>query len=211
MVFFFGLETRRYLWAGISCLLMPLTKAIGVFIILPMAWHFFQSKVDRKKWLLLVLPLAGYAAYFGVMWFYTGNAFEGFKAQQKYPNAPSIANMFNFAGLAHAFVNMYSYDGMLDSILDRALFVVVLCALPLLWLRNKTWFFYVATAGVIPALSSWFISYRRYFLILFPLFVVGAQLFRKIQYRWVFWYYVVIMALMQAWAAIQFARFQWAG
>jgi len=211
MLFFFGLETRRYFWVGLACLLMPMTKAIGVFIALPLAWHFLERKAESKRWLLLLAPFAGFAAYFAVMWLYTGNAFEGFKAQQQYPNSPSIANMFNIAGLARAFVNAYSYDGMLDSILDRALFVVVLCSLPILWLRNKTWFFFVGTAGVIPALSSWFISYRRYSLILFPLFVVGSQLFRSIQYRWVFWCYVAIMALMQAWAAIRFARFQWAG
>ena len=170
----------------------------------------YESRKPWNYWLLLLAPLAGYAAYFGLMHLNTGNAFEGFDAQKAYPYSPSIKNMFNFAGLSEAFLNARSFDGMMDSLLDRALFVLLVLLLPLVWRLNRTWFFYTAAAGVVPALTSWFMSYRRYFLVCFPAFVILAQLSTKTR-RWVFWYYVALLAALQVWGLKQFLTFNWAG
>ena len=187
VVFFWFLGRDRYFWPVVAAFLAPLTKAIGVFLVLPLAWHLYERRKPWKYWLLLLAPLAGYAAYFGLMHLNTGNAFEGFDAQKAYPYSPSIKNMFNFAGLSEAFLNVQSFDGMMDSLLDRALFVLLVLLLPLVWRLNRTWFFYTAAAGVVPALTSWFMSYRRYFLVCFPAFVILAQLSTK-KPPWAFWY-----------------------
>ncbi len=161
--------------------------------------------------LLALCPLLGYAAYFGLMHVWTGNAPEGFEAQKNYPNSPSIANMFNVTGFTNALLNIHSLDGMMDSALDRVFFVLFLALLWPIYRLDKTWFFYVLPAGLVPVLSSWFMSYRRYLMVLFPLFVVPALLLRKAQSRWLFWYYVVLLAALQAWAATRFVNFNWAG
>jgi hypothetical protein len=100
---------------------------------------------------------------------------------------------------------------MMDSLFDRALFVLFLCLLPLVYRLNKTWFFYTVAAGSVPALTSWFMSYRRYYVVLFPLFIVMAQLVARAKNRWLFWYYVAILGAIQVWAIIQFTTFNWAG
>lgn len=156
-------------------------------------------------------PVLGYAAYFGILYLWTGNPLEGFVAQQAYPNAPSIMNMFDLAGLGRAFANIGSIDGMMDSALDRLLFLFVLGLLPCVYRLEKTWFWYVLPAAVVPALTSWFMSYRRYVVVLFPLFIVLARLLGQSNNRWLFWYCVVILAAFQTWAVSQFISFHWAG
>jgi Gpi18-like mannosyltransferase len=95
MVFFRFLSQEKYLWPVAMGFFMPLTKAIGVFMVVPLAWHLWERKKPLRYGLLLGAPILGYLAYFGIMYGYTGNAFEGFKAQKAYPHSPSIMNMFN--------------------------------------------------------------------------------------------------------------------
>ena len=70
------LENRCYLWLCVPAFLMPLTKPIGVFIILPIGWHLWEQKLPLKYWLLPLAPLLGYATYFAVMCAQTGNVFQ---------------------------------------------------------------------------------------------------------------------------------------
>jgi len=207
---FLELERGHYALPALTAFLMPLTKAIGVFMVFPIIWHLYEQKKACKYWLLLLAPLLGYAAYFGVMYAQTGNAFEGFAAQKEYPNSPSIKNMFNVPGIFAAAVNIQSVDGMMDSALDRGFFLLFLALLPLVYKLNKTWFFYTLPAGLVPALTSWFMSYRRYIMVCFPIFIVLAQLLQKTNPK-VFWYYVILLAGLQVWAIIQFTNFNWAG
>ena len=208
---FLGLENQRYFWPCVMAFFLPLTKAIGVFLVFPIAWHLYEQKKPWKYWLLLLAPVLGYAAYFGVMYAQTGNAFEGFEAQKAYPNSPSIKNMLNLPGIFNAFVNVGTISGMMDSALDRGFFILFLALLPLIYRMNRTWFFYTLPAGLVPAMTSWFMSYRRYIMVGFPIFIVLAQLLQKPEHRWLFWYYVAIMAALQVWAITQFVNFNWAG
>ncbi len=211
LVFLLGLERQRYFWPCLMALLAPMTKAIGVFLVLPLAWHLFEQRKPLKYWLLLSAPILGYAAYFGVMLLWTGNAFEGFQAQKAFPYSPSIRNMFDWQGFSGALLNVQGLDGMMDSALDRGLFILFLVLLPLMYRLNKTWCFYTLPAGLVPAMTSYFMSYRRYILICFPVFVVLAQLLAKSKSRWPFWYYVILSVALQVWAVWQFTRFKWAG
>jgi len=258
MAFFWGLELKRWGWVAAAGFLLPLTRAVGVFIVLPLAWWLYElePKARREeisgndsrvatstrsrrresaltlpgcKWsgltsaatrlagmlahrrsLLLLAPLLGYATYFGLMYLWTGNAFEGFEAQKAYPYSPSIKNMFDLPAFWSAFIQVRSLGGMMDSALDRGFFLLFLALLPAVWKRNRVWFWYVLPAGLIPALTSYFMSYRRYIMVLFPLFIVLAQWLGRGP-RWMFWYYVILMAALQAWAVSQFVNFFWAG
>lgn len=226
MAFFWGLELRQPALTGLAGFLLPLARPVGVFVLLPLAWRLYEERGRQNQlqpseckptnrslmaWLLLACPLLGYAAYFGLMRLWTGNALEGFDAQRSYPNSPSIQNLFNYAGFFRALSNVQTLGGMMHSMLDRFFFVLFLALLPLIYRLDKTWFFYVLPAGLVPALSSWFMSYRRYIVVLFPLFVVLAQLLARTRQRWIFWYYVALLALLQVWAVRQFVSFDWAG
>ncbi len=211
LVWFWGLEREAYFLPTVVGFLLPLARAVGVFVVVPLAWHLYERRKPWKYWLLLLAPLLGYATYFGLMYVWTGNAFEGFEAQKHYPYSPSIANMFHWRAFSQAFLNVGSLDGMMDSALDRGFFVLFLALLPLIYRLNKTWFWYTLPTGLVPALTSYFMSYRRYIMVCFPVFIVLAQLLARTKSRWMFWYYVVLMAALQAWAVKQFVNFNWAG
>ncbi len=212
VVFFFtALEREHIFWPCAAAFLMPLTRPIGVFVILPWAWHMYEGKKPWRHWLPLLAPLLGYAAYFILIYAWTGNALEGFEAQKNYPNAPSIQNITNLSGFLHAFVSINSFGGMRDAILDRSCFILVLALLPFIFRIKKTWFFYTFVVGLVPATTSWFMSYRRYIMVCFPVFVVLALLLSKTRTRWLFWYYVALLWSVQLWAATEFTNFNWAG
>lgn len=211
LAFFWGLERERYFWSFVMAFLMPLTKAVGVFILLPIAWHLYQKARVLRCWPLILAPVLGYALYLWIVFLSTGNAFEGFKAQKAYPYSPSIKNMVNYAGFSHAFLHIGTLEGMLDSALDRGCFALYLILLPAVYRFDKLCFFYVLPVGLVPALTSYFMSYRRYIMICFPLFIVLAQLLARTGRRWIFWYYVILLATLQAWAVVRFVNFNWAG
>ena len=153
----------------------------------------------------------GYAAYFLLMWLFTGNPFEGFLAQRHYPNQPSIANIVNLPGVWRAFTNAGSFHGSMDSILDRGFFVLFLVSLYGIWRLNKVYFLYALFAGAVPALSTWFFSYSRNIAMCFPLFILLAHFLQPKERRWAFWYYVLLLAGLQFFFLVQYLNFRWAG
>ncbi|HZR20555.1 MAG TPA: hypothetical protein VFE51_24955 [Verrucomicrobiae bacterium] len=208
---FLALSNWRVLWIVIIGCLLPLTRAIGIFIVLPLLWYLYEERKLLTHWWILLSPLLGYVTYFALMYAWTGNCFEGFMAQRFYPNAPSLRNMMDIHGFLNAFANIRTVDGMLDGALDRVFFILWLVLLPVIYRMNRTWFWYALPAGLVPALSSWFISYRRYLIVCFPVFVALAHVLEKKTNRWLFWYYVVFLAALQIVAIVQFSTANWAG
>jgi len=211
LAFLLGLERQRYLLVCSMAFAAPLVKAIGIFLVLPFAWHLWEQRKPARHWLMLSAPVVGYALYFLAMLAWTGDCFQGFTAQKAYPNAPSVGNMLDLRSLGRAAANLGSLDGMLDSVLDRGFPLLYLAMIPLMLRLNKTWLLCSLPAAVFPACASYFVSSRRYIVLCFPLFVVLAQLLAGTKCRWLFWYYVVLLAGMQIWAVRQFSSFNWAG
>lgn len=211
IVAFYAMRKEYWFLVGIAVFLLPLTRAVGVFILVPLAWQLWEEKKLFKNWLLLLVPLAGYGAYFGLMYIFTGNALAGFDAQQAFPHAPSIANILNLSGFWNSFMNMQSIYGMRNSILDRAFFLLLLALLPFVWKLNRTWFFYTLLMGVVPAMTNWFMSYRRYIIVCFPIFVVLAIQMEKSKHKRFYWYYIGLLALLQIVAIVLTANYSWSG
>jgi hypothetical protein len=275
ILFFRFLMRGRYGAAALVGFFLPLTKAIGIFCLAPLAWEMLTRKTESRKqkteiaqggyaentgWFSRVqgvlggghaeactpnglghakawkpsgeatseirnqesemrwwrfgwlgLPLLGYAAYFGAMWAFTGDPFEGFKAQRFYPNQPSLRNIVNVAGIARAFFNVGSFHTMMTSGLDRGLFVLFLFSLPFIWRLNRTYFWYALFAGAVPGLSTWFVSYTRNVMMCFPLFILIAQRLEGRGRGWLVWYYAVLLAGAQALLAVRYVNREWAG
>lgn len=211
MVFFLGLQLQRFNWVAVASLLLPLTRAVGIFCLLPLAWHLWERRRIRSHGWLLFMPLIGYAFYFGFMRFVTGNALEGFQAQAYYPNQPSIGNVLNVPGFLQALVHVGKWHGMTDSTIDRMLFVVFLVSLPSIWRLDKSYFWFSLGTGLIPAMSNWFYSYNRFLLMCFPLFIVLSGALQGVGRRWLRWYYYWVLGALQAVFVWRHVHFEWAG
>lgn len=209
VLFFLCLFQERYVWVGIIGFFLPLTKAVGVFCIFPLLVHLWLKPKRWTAYLAYYGLLLGYAAYFGIMYGTTGNALEGFEAQRFYPNQPSIANLFDLPGfLAHLFMPLRLH-GMLDSVLDRGLFLLLLACLHPMWKLNKVYFVYACFIGLVPAASSWFLSYTRNVMMCFPLFIVLAIRLRRRDGGFWLWYVVALLAAFQLWFLLRHINFVW--
>jgi hypothetical protein len=230
MLFFIGLMRKNYWLVAFTGFVLPLTRATGVFCLLPLLWligeqafrqateshpkgfpflKFLAATCQNRLMAVCLVPLLGYACYFWIMWSQTGNPLEGFAAQKQYINQPSIRNIVNLPGFIEAFYNFSWRHGIADSPIDRALFVIFLASLPLVWRLNKLYFFYAIGCGLVPAMSNWFVSYSRYLILFFPLFVVLAE--KSQGKRWHFAYITGMFGFVQICFIIKHVNFRWAG
>jgi hypothetical protein len=265
MLFFHGLFRQRMWMTCLSGFLLPMTRAVGIFILLPLVWHLFwrgwrrwatgngptsahgaveiaekaiSEETTFKKhaprwlnatpalkrfcdllmclaaqrlWLGLMAILAGYASYLAIMFFATGNPFEGFSAQRKFPALASVANIVNLGKFWRSFRNVGAVHGQLDSAIDRMLFLLFLATLPKVWRLDRSYFFYVLGMGLLPVLSNGFMSYTRFVELCFPMFIVLAGWLAGPTKRLLLWYYVALAAVTQGVFLIRNINFHWAG
>lgn len=228
VLFFIGLSRENYWLVAVAGFLLPLTRATGIFCLLPLMWIIWEkaknSNVDlfslqvifrrvitQRAFFVCLAPLLGYMSYFGIMYAFTGNPFEGFDAQKNYINQPSIMNILNVFSFIGAFLNIGWEHGMTNSPVDRVFFVVFVLYLPFLWRLNKPYFFYALGSGLIPAMSNYFFSYTRLLVLCFPLFIILGEKLGRRENRLYFAYVMAILAAVQITFLIRHINFNWAG
>ncbi len=209
-LFFLFLFQQRYGWVAGIGFFLPLTKAVGLFCVFPLLLHLWLRRERGKAYLAYYGPILGYATYFGIMYGTTGNALEGFDAQQFYPNQPSVGHIFDVPGFFAHLIMPLQWHGMVDSALDRGMFLLLVACLYPIWRLNKVYFVYACFVGLVPAASSWFLSYTRNVMMCFPIFVVLAEwLTGKDRRSWL-WSVVALSAGCQAWLLWRYLNFEWA-
>lgn len=152
---------------------MPLTRPVGVFCVVPLAWHLWTCG-RRSRWFWLLAPLAGWGAYFAAMGAMTGNAWEGFAAQRKYWPTNSAAHLLDPVGTLGAFLDVQGVHQFYGSLLDRMSFAAFLAGLSFWWRRDKEWWLWAVMLGVLPGILAWFAAYLRYAAMAFPAAVALA-------------------------------------
>jgi hypothetical protein len=229
VLFFSSLFEQKY-WLTASCgFLLPLTRATGIFCLLPLCWHiwahhrpglgnmptFRRICCNKRKvaiWVpILAAPMLGYVAYFGIMAALTGNAVEGFKAQENYVNHPSILNIVDVQGFLMSVINVSADHSMRSSPVDRIMFFVFVSCLPFLWRFNRTYFWYALAAGLVPAISNRFFSYTRLLLLCFPVFIALSIILLEVPRRRYLPYVFACLIGMQIGFVIRHVNFYWAG
>jgi len=211
VLFFSFLLSGKYGSAAAVAFFLPLTKAIGVFCLAPLAWDLWARRRPTKDYAWLGLPVAGYATYFGIMWAFTGNPFEGYQAQRFYPTQPSLAKIFDIAGAVRSLSDIQSLHDPKTSVLDRGFFLLFAGSLPCIWRLNKTYFWYALFAGGVPALASSFFSYSRNIMMCLPLFIVLGVHLQGPEKHWLRWYYLVVLGALQVFFLVLYMNFMWAG
>ena len=210
MIFCWGWHRQKMYLVALAGLLLPMTRAVGVFCVVPLAWGIWNRSRSISWILMLELPILGWGAYFLWMQILTGNPWEGFDAQKHWP-VNSIGNLFDPVRFIEVLFSPSLIHGYYGSLIDRIWFVFLLSMLPLVWLRDREWFWWVIMLGVIPAVLSHFVSFTRYMTMAFPLYtVVGWYLAKHVplSFRWVF---AGGLILMQAWLLWRHMNFDWAG
>ena len=165
-----------------------------------------------RGWFLLFAPLCGWAVYLWLMEEWTGNAFEGFKAQKQF-GMQSIGNIFNIADYLFTLGTPANFHDIGCSIVDRGSFILLIYSLPIIWRLDKGWFLWSVFLGVVPAMSGMFVSYTRFASVVFPLFVAMPVFLNKpgLLFRCLRLLTVTTFASLQIILLWRFVNFRWAG
>ncbi len=207
---FILLSRNDYLKAGIVSFFAALTRPVGVLWIVPFALHILRN---RKPSALAYtsLTLLGYASYFAVMYFSTGNALAGFASQDRFLAHASIGKLFDpigFIRMLSVTPNVHSFIG---SAIDRTWFFLFVLSLYPLWKRDKMMFAYALVMGLIPAHTLSVMAFTRYSLMLIPSFVVAADFFAPAARRGIFYLTLAGLFGVQVIFLIRHINFYWVG
>lgn len=188
--FYYSYEKKFYPGLFLS-ILIPLTRPTGILVAVPLCGYLVldiwnSKKVKEPKNCLLLLGfITGFLLYLGIMNCFTGSFFSGFDAESIYFPHNSLYNLLQpVSWFQSNFLNIqYSFNGYTTSILNRIFFGFFLILLYFIYkYLDTTLFLYSLALGLIPALSDSFMSYIRFILVIFPIFIVLAIRFRKNPY-----------------------------
>ncbi len=238
MGLWYGLERERFGMAWVAAFLLPLTRAVGVFSVLPIGWHWLMNQpwgwLGRWRWMeterrrlgsdrstdaaaarwpetvLLAAPMLGLAAYFGLMWVWTESPFEGIEAQ-KYWGVHSIGNLWDVPRFVLGFFEPTKWHGFRGSVLDRCAFLLLLFCLPLIWRLGKDMVMWTYMLGILPAMSGTFTSYTRFACCAFPVFIALAVFSERQAWRWLRMGLVATFGVLHIVLLWRFVNLRWAG
>lgn len=191
IAFFYYMYEKKYYPGLFLSVLIPLTRPTGILVAVPLCgylvldiWNSKKVK-DPKTCILLLGFITGFLLYLGIMNYFTGSFFSGFDAENIYFPHNSLNNLLQpVSWFQNNFLNIqYSFNGYTTSILNRIFFGFFLILLYFIYkYLDTTLFLYSLALGLIPALSDSFMSYIRFILVIFPIFIVLALRFRKNPY-----------------------------
>ena len=213
---FYYLYTKKYFLASIFALFIPISRPVGILISLPYLTYWVYLNVSiasqsfkkilsqiveklllNKRTYLILSPFLGFAAYFLFMQVSTGSYLEILNVIKYYRAEWNVSNIFNPILF---FVNLFFPDspalhGFTNSIIDRVFFIFYLLLLYLIYKRlDKTMFVYALFFGMTPLLGS-FMSYARYLLVVFPIFMIMAKIFSLNKYTLLFYPTVLLFVI----------------
>jgi hypothetical protein len=188
---FLFLSRGAYVRSWLSAVLLPLTRPLGIAIVVPLlvqrvvaVWRddgaisSSSVRIGRQpsaRWTIALCsaPLIGFGAYFVVMWLATGNPSEGIAAQRMSVGSFSIGNLLH----PELFLHNLMFEpphlaSVTTSLVDRLFFVFFLAVCPLVYRTcGAELFAYTLVMGFTPPLLGSFMSYKRFLLPIFPLFI----------------------------------------
>lgn len=199
MLFFHFLTQKKIMIASLIALLIPLTRLVGIFIIFPfLSWYIFSfsqltlyhevkdvaQKFLKKEALALTFPFLGLGVVIIVMYLLTGDFFAQFDAQKQFISHYSLFSLLNpFSFIRSFFAFPLVLGGFTNSLFDRIFFVGFVMLLFFMLKRvNIILFIFSVAFGILPVLSGSFMSYMRYLVIIFPIYIALAKMTNEKKY-----------------------------
>jgi len=213
--FFYYLYKHKFVSAAIFAFFLPLSRSVGIVIIFPFIvfWLIHIKNVSKhtvreyvkhvflnKNSYLVLSPLLGLLAYFIIMYVQTGNPFEGLYMLQN--SVVGNWKLINAINPSYFFVNLFFPDniqihGFTNSVIDRMFFIGYCISLYFIYKKfDKTLFVYALFTGMVPVFGN-FMSYTRYVLLVFPIFMLLAQILKQKKYKILFYPVVLFLFIFQ--------------
>ncbi|OGY87579.1 MAG: hypothetical protein A2233_02585 [Candidatus Kerfeldbacteria bacterium RIFOXYA2_FULL_38_24] len=189
---FYGVYKKNIFLILLSGILLPLIRPLGFLVLMPVLYALiFENKKGSKNknyiWLTIGAFGCGLLLYFLIMFYFTSSPFSGLEAQKYFISNNNLSNLWHpWRWLIQDFfssnLSVYHLPGM--SIWDRIFFLFFCLSLIGIYkTQPKSFFIYALIFGLLPALLGNLMSYPRYLLVVFPLFIFLAQKLEK-KYLW---------------------------
>lgn len=197
--------------ATLACLLLPLTRAVGSFVILvPLMWLITGRPGSRMRAATYISAvLTGCAIYLMIFQRVAGNPFEGIEAQSKFANQPSLLHLADPATFLRRLFQIDDLHSPAGSFLDRFMFLAGLGLLIPLAKIRLDWLPWAAAMLLIPAFTNWFLSNSRFTSTNLPLLLAAAAVAPRLPRHWA-WVICVDALLIQGWLCSRYFSFDWA-
>lgn len=226
IIFFYFLYKNRFLYASVFAILIPLSRPIGIFIIFPYAFYTLRYlylispkislQMQVKKMLvdyrfyLLLSPLFGLLIYFSIMYLSTSSITSGVMAAGHYASGWKITNILHpDIFLKNLFSPIPTKHLLINSGIDRAFFLLFVALLYFIYKRlDKTLFIYALTVGSVPLFGT-FMSYARYSLLIFPIFMVLSGFIKSKSHLIHIFLILLIICLLQIFFIISHTLNYW--
>jgi len=192
ILFFASLMKDDYRTAAIFGFLLPLTRPTGILIIIPFGLYFLINKYKKSKFkfseyfdmnmFYVFSPLLGLGFYFYLMQAWAGTFKAGFRAQGQFISNNSIFNILKpWVWVRRNLLRgNWAIHGFQNSIIDRIFFFAYAYLLwPMRKIKHPVLFVYALVFGLVPGLSGTLMSFTRYLLIVFPIFIALAYLLKS--------------------------------
>jgi Gpi18-like mannosyltransferase len=210
ITFFYYFNEQKFWLAFVCTCLLPLSKPTGILIAIPALALIFEKNKSLKiqKYFILLLGfLFGFSVYLFIFQIYTGNPWAGFNAQGYFASGYSVQTLLHpLIWFIRNFLNThFSFNGPTDGFLSRLCFIgFVASVLGAIKKLDKSLLVYMLVVGLVSALSGDLMSYPRYIVMIFPLFVLLAV---KIKDK--FPYYMAICIPLQILFLILYSLNEW--
>jgi hypothetical protein len=199
--------------ASLACLLLPLTRAVGSFVILvPLMWLITGrngGQLRIRSSLYIGAVLTGCAIYLLIFKHFAGNLFAGIEAQSKFANQPSLMHLADPATFVHRLFQIDDLHSPTGSFLDRFMFLTGLGLLVPLARIRPDWVPWAAAMLLIPAFTNWFLSNSRFTSTNLPLLLSAAAIAPQLKRPWAL-VIAVDALLIQGWLCSRYFSFDWA-
>lgn len=211
ILFFYFLSDDKLNYAAVCSFLVVLARPTGIFVLIPFTYHLFFSRMRRSNFIYLVFPIVAFLLVQFIIFLYTGDFWAGFKAQRYFCAENTVANIFK--PLSWIEKNFISADIVFhhytQSFLDRVSFLFFSVLLCHIWKNQKReYFLFSLSMGLVTALMGSFMSYMRFLLLVFPIFIELAVLFQKNKY--LKFYISIVFVIIQIYLISQYSTNNWA-
>ncbi|HSG15968.1 MAG TPA: mannosyltransferase family protein, partial [Anaerolineae bacterium] len=182
---FYVARKRRWLAAGLLGGLGAVTRVTGAFLILPLAWEWYQQKPRRwsSAWSLMLIPL-GLGAYMVYLGRNFGDPLAFSAAQFHFGRSVSIPAILDSIKSMVTDPGPFLRGRQVTPIELSFVFLAIFLLVVVFQRQRLSYALYVSYAIAVPLASIQTISFSRYILVAFPLFIAMAQiLYRPMLFR----------------------------
>lgn len=226
---FYTSHQKQWLLAGVCMALATATRLVGVFLIIAVLFEYFSlyrppkeksALVEylKKHWKNLCFILLGflgiglymlylYKAYGDPLYFYTVQKEFGTGRETRIILLPQVIWRYLKILLTNTPDNLQYFAALQEFILSGLVAISLILATTKKYMIKHSWAIFSLGAFLLPTLTGTLSSMPRYILVIFPFFLVIAQLSTK--NKWLFWIYVLSSMLLLMINVILFIQGYW--